>query len=315
MARVLDEVDRVALGHVVAVARAFEHRRAVEPVADRRAADRDGRVEHRCRRCGRDVHRLNGRTSASGTPSCRRASAGTPGTSRRDRPRCAAFGGTTVASRVMRSIASVSVGYAAAGRGARASPRRAARRRVRPGLRRECRARRRAPAASARSRPCRRTRRATRCGGPVEASASTMWREAYASACSAARYQHARSSTSSRSCTPASAPVSCGIGERRTVAEHTRLPVAVDGDSRRITVRSRARRGRGRASANGSSPSCGRARDASRAPGRGTRRTRRSRLRCTTCPGRIDLVVRPPDAGDVVPLAARARDGTRTCRR
>ena len=43
--RVLDEVDRVALGDVVAVARAFEHRRAVEPVADRRPADRDRRFE------------------------------------------------------------------------------------------------------------------------------------------------------------------------------------------------------------------------------------------------------------------------------
>ena len=35
----------VALGDVVAVARALEHRRAVEPVADRRPADRDRRFE------------------------------------------------------------------------------------------------------------------------------------------------------------------------------------------------------------------------------------------------------------------------------
>ena len=42
VARVLDEVGRVTVGDVVAVARAFEHRRAVEPVADRRAADCDG---------------------------------------------------------------------------------------------------------------------------------------------------------------------------------------------------------------------------------------------------------------------------------
>ena len=136
----------------------------------------------------------------------------------------------------MRSIASVSVGYTAPA--VAPEHRRAEQDRV--GLGRDCdgnaeRVRVRVPPTRVRGRAAARDEQ-TRCGGPVEASASTMWRDAYASACSAARYQRARSSTSSRSCTPASAPRELRIGERRTVAEDARLPVAVDGHSRRVTV-------------------------------------------------------------------------------
>ena len=57
-----------------------------------------------------------------------------------------------------------------------------------------------------------------------------MWRVAYASACSAARYQRARSSSSSRSVQPGYAAAQRRIGEWRAIAEHVRLQVQVVGE-------------------------------------------------------------------------------------
>ena len=279
VARVLDEVDRVARGHVVTVARPFEHRRAVEPVPDRRAADRDRGVKQRLLPRGRDVHRLNGRTSASGTPSCRRACAGTPGTSRRDRPRCAAFGGTMVASRVMRSIASVSVGCTApAVAPSIAAPSSTASGSA--GTATECRARPRASGNQrgfaalpphATSRSMRRPRRGERVDDVAR---------------SHTRAPAVRRGTSTRgprrrraACTPATPPRELRIGERRAVAEDVRLPVAVV-RSARCRSRRPAEPVEARSSAaNGSSPSAVARRMHERARGRGTRRTRRCRLR------------------------------------
>ena len=164
------------------------------------------------------------------------------------------------------------------------------------------------------SRRCRRTRRAGRPCGPASASASTMWRVAYASACSAARYQHARSSTSSRMRTPAVPPVSVGS------ASGARLP-STFGCQCRSAASSSSRRRPGRASrARRSSvgerigAERGRARDAPRARGRGTRPTPRCRLRCSHASGSNASVVRTPDAADVVALrrhreVARRRSG------
>ena len=98
------------------------------------------------------------------------------------------------------------------------------------------------------------------------------------------------------------------IGERRTVAEDTRLPVAVDGHSRRITVGSEpvedaVERGERIVTECGPRGMHGEHLVEERAgrgdPGFGAPHARQDRL-----------VVRPPHAGDVVPLA-RQREMTR----
>ena len=43
--RVLDEVPRVAIAGIVAVARTFEHRRAIQTIANRHPTDAQRRVE------------------------------------------------------------------------------------------------------------------------------------------------------------------------------------------------------------------------------------------------------------------------------
>ena len=172
------------------------------------------------------------------------------------RARGAGFGCTISPSRVIVAIAASSDGLDAGG--GRAEHRRAEQHGVGLGRHRDRYAERvgvRLQPAT-RSPRSRRRRRAGRSSRPASASASTMWRVAYASACSAARYQHARSSTSSRMRTPGDAAGERRVGERRTVAEHVRLPVPVGGEHRRRgRRRPRACRARGRASGTGRSPS------------------------------------------------------------